>query len=83
MKARKERWDGCEGPIVENEDELTNKDLSQQDFVDNTIHEMLCKLTGKELDWNIAVIHAIFDVVRKEVWKVYGIRIPYACFDCE
>lgn len=82
MKTRKERWDGFEGPILKSEDELTSEDLAQQDFVDNTIHEMLCKLVGKELDWNIGIIHTVFNTVREELWKTYKIKIPYACFDC-
>ena len=40
---REERWDEWEGPIVS---ELTDEDVQTQDFIDNTIHNMLCELVG-------------------------------------
>jgi hypothetical protein len=63
------------GPVVK---ELSSKDIEQQDAVDNAIYKLLCELTGKELLWDISVIHEIFDVIREKVYKRYGIVIPYA-----
>lgn len=91
---RKEKWYNYEGPIV---DKITEEDLAQQDFVDNTIHRMICELVGQDIEWNIDIIHAVFDVLREKLWEYYKIRIPYAemeirdcawydedeCGDCE
>lgn len=75
MKRADETWDGCIGPIVK---ELLDIDIAQQDHVDNTIYNILCSLTGRELPWDISVIHEIFDVIRERVYERFGIRIPYA-----
>jgi len=41
--------------------ELTRKQMEQQDFVDNTIFDLLKTLnpTNKQLDWNIEIISTI------------------------
>lgn len=45
--------------------ELTNEQLRRQDFVDNTIFEMLQKLnpSEKNLDWDIESIAEIRDCI--------------------
>jgi len=45
--------------------ELTKKELERQDFVDNTIFDLMETLnpTNKELDWNIEMISAIRDMI--------------------
>lgn len=75
---REEHWEEYEGPIVK---ELTDEDIKQQDFVDNTIYEMLCQLTGKRLAWDVDIIHSVFCTVREKLWEHYRIRIPYAAVD--
>lgn len=47
--------------------ELTNKQLEQMDFVDNTIFEMLKEVTGcPDLEWDIEPISNIRDeIIRK------------------
>jgi hypothetical protein len=79
---REERWDDWEGPIVS---ELTDEDVQTQDFIDNTIHNMLCELvvslTGQKIQWDTAVIHEVLKTIRQELWNRYGIRIPYAVME--
>lgn len=81
-ETREEKWDGWEGPIVE---ETSDKDIEIQDFIDNTIHNMICeivgRLTGQRVPWNIAVIHEVLNATREALWKHYQIRIPYAAMD--
>ena len=50
--------------------ELTKIQIDQQDFVDNTIFDLLKTLnpTSKELDWDIEMIGNIRDVIR--VWII-------------
>jgi hypothetical protein len=44
--------------------ELTQQQLDRQDFVDNTIREMLGTLTGKEeIDWDIELIGNVRDAI--------------------
>jgi hypothetical protein len=74
MNPRWTKWDGFAGPIV---DELIEEDWAQQDFVDNTIHNMLCELAEQELEWDISIIQEIFEVVRGLLWERYKIKIAY------
>ena len=75
-----EIYDGCHGPIV---NELSSKEIEQQDAVDNAIYELLCELIGVELPWDISIIHEIFDVIREKIYERFGIKIPYAVVEEE
>lgn len=75
---REQKWNGPYGPIIDDTDELSVKDIEQQDFVDNTIYNFLLQLTGQNLPWDIEVIQEVFDNVRNILWEKYKIRIPYA-----
>jgi hypothetical protein len=46
--------------------ELSKKQIERQDFVDNSIFELLQSLnpTVKQLDWDIDIIGEIRDVIR-------------------
>lgn len=44
---------------------INKKQIAQQDFIDNTIYEMLCNiLPDKYLDWNINLISDIRDAIQ-------------------
>lgn len=47
--------------------ELSQTQLSRQDFVDNKIHELLQELipTEKQIEWDIEAIGAIRDTIAK------------------
>ncbi len=53
--------------MSEPKNELTKNQLKRQDFVDNTIHELLRSLnpSQEEIEWNIELIGEIRDVVRQ------------------
>lgn len=48
---------------------LTKKQIDRQDFVDNQIFELMQKLLSpsNQIDWDIEVIGAIRDEIRKQV----------------
>ena len=77
---RQERWEEWEGPIV---DELTHEDIKQQDFIDNTIHNMLCDIARTKVPWDTEIIQTVLDTARKLLWERYRIRIPYAEMEVE
>ena len=45
--------------------ELTKKEISRQDFVDNAIFDLIkeLNLSSKEIDWNIEMIGEIRDII--------------------
>jgi hypothetical protein len=47
--------------------ELTKKQIDRQDFVDNSIFELLQKLnpTDNIVEWNIEIISEIRDIIRQ------------------
>lgn len=51
---------------------LTDEQISRQDEVDNAIYELLCDLSGKDLDWDIAFIGEVRDCI-SEAFKDRGI----------
>ncbi|OGQ48350.1 MAG: hypothetical protein A3H42_06235 [Deltaproteobacteria bacterium RIFCSPLOWO2_02_FULL_46_8] len=50
---------------------LTKQQISQQDFVDNQIFELIQKLlpSSKKIDWDIEIIGAIRDAISKQIVK--------------
>lgn len=48
---------------------LSKQELKRQDFVDNEIFRLIQKLVpkAKKLEWNIEIIGAVRDVIRKQV----------------
>lgn len=51
--------------------ELNIKQIERQDFVDNSIFELLKNLTptGKDFDWDIEMIAAIRDIIQYHIIK--------------
>ena len=49
--------------------ELTKRQISQQDFVDNQIFELIETLLppSKKIDWNIETIGAIRDMISEQI----------------
>ncbi len=45
---------------------LTKKEIERQDFVDNSIFELLQKLnpSDKDIDWNIDIISNVRDIIQ-------------------
>ncbi len=41
--------------------ELTKAQINRQDAVDTAIHQLLCELSGKDLEWNMAHIGDVFN----------------------
>jgi hypothetical protein len=56
-------------------DELTDKQLERQDFVDNAIFSLIQQLnpTNRVMDWDIEMIGKVRDVVVGELEKKLGI----------
>ena len=52
--------------------QLTERQMEQQDAVDNEIHNLLCHLAGKELEWDIEVIGEVRDRIA-ELFEAAGI----------
>lgn len=46
--------------------ELTDQQISRQDFVDNVIHDLINELipSDKEMEWDIEVIGEVRDVIQ-------------------
>jgi hypothetical protein len=46
--------------------ELTDQQISRQDFVDNAIHDLINELipSDKEMEWDIEVIGEVRDVIQ-------------------
>lgn len=65
-------WDGPEVT------ELSDADIKQQDFVDNTTRNFLCELAGETVEWNIETISAVRDVARQMLYKNHGKHVDYA-----
>ncbi len=51
-------WDEVEGG-------LTQAQIDRHDFVDNTIHEMIETLLGREVEWNMEVLGDIRQIVEE------------------
>jgi DNA polymerase sigma len=53
-----------------NENRLTQQQITQQDFVDNTIFDLILSVnpTDKEINWDIEMIGEIRDVLKE--WLV-------------
>lgn len=49
--------------------ELTDQQITRQDFVDNAIYDLISELipSDKELDWNIDVIGKVRDVIQAQL----------------
>jgi hypothetical protein len=47
------------------EKELTRAELDRLDFVHNTIHQMLCDLAGREIEWDMEPIGEISDIAEE------------------
>lgn len=56
-------------------DDLTREQLQRQDFVDNSIFELMQSLipSGQELEWDIEMIGEIRDCI--ETWLVERLKI--------
>jgi hypothetical protein len=56
-------------------DELTDKQLERQDFVDNAIFSLIQQLnpTNQVIDWDIEMIGNVRDVIVRELEKKLGI----------
>lgn len=52
--------------------ELNHQELRRQDFVDNAIHALLCKLAGRPLPWDISHIGEVRDVCQRMVCQETG-----------
>jgi len=57
--------------------ELTNKEMERLDFVDNTIHQMICELAGREIEWDTEAIGDISDIVEELVCDKLKIMPDY------
>ena len=49
--------------------ELTDKEIERQDYVDNRVYELLNDLlpAGKKLNWDIEIIGAVRDAVQAQI----------------
>lgn len=56
-------------------DELTKEQLERQDFVDNSIFQLIQSLnpSSKEIEWNIEMIGDVRDVI--EQWLVEELKL--------
>jgi hypothetical protein len=45
---------------------LTQRQIEQQEFVDDAIYELLNNLAGKELEWDSELIGSVRDVIAQE-----------------
>ena len=56
-------------------DELTDKQLERQDFVDNAVFSLIQEInpTNKPIDWDIEMVGNVRDVVVGEIEKKLGI----------
>lgn len=53
--------------------DLTSKQIERIDFLHNSVHQMLCSLAGREIEWDISVIGEICDVAEDHICSNLGI----------
>jgi hypothetical protein len=53
--------------MQEERTELTNREEERLDFVHNTIHQMICDLAGREIEWDTETIGNVSDLVEELV----------------
>ncbi|GAH68344.1 unnamed protein product [marine sediment metagenome] len=53
--------------------ELTERQTEQLDEVDNACHDLLCKLAGKNVDWDMEHIGEIAEVVEDIICNKLGL----------
>lgn len=57
--------------------ELTKKQLEQQDRIDNAIYEMLCKVIGEPILWDIETIGYIRQLILDGLKTEFDIVVDY------
>jgi len=53
--------------------DLTDKEVDRLDFVHNAIHDLLCALAGREIEWDISVIAEISDLAEAHICDKLGL----------
>ena len=53
--------------------DLTDKEVDRLDFVHNAIHDLLCALAGREIEWDISVIAEISDLAEEHICDKLGL----------
>ena len=53
--------------------DLTDKEVDRLDFVHNTIHNLLCALAGRDIEWDISVIAEISDLAEEHICDKLGL----------
>jgi hypothetical protein len=56
--------------------ELTDEEISRLDFVHGAIHQLLCKLAGQNVPWDVGPIGEISDIAEQYVCETLGIMTP-------
>jgi hypothetical protein len=53
--------------------DLTDKEVDRLDFVHNAIHDLLCTLAGRDIEWDISVISEISDLSEEYICEKLGL----------
>ncbi len=53
--------------------DFTQAETDRQDLVDNACHQLLCDLSGRELDWDIEHVHELVDAAQGVIVEKLGI----------
>jgi len=56
--------------------ELTSDMLTRIDEIDNTVHQCICVLAEKEIDWNMEIIGEVADSIQN-VLQRHGIKMRW------
>lgn len=56
--------------------ELTQDMIERNDEIDNSVHECICILAEKDLEWNMEIIGNVTDAI-KSVLSTYGIAVRH------